>query len=103
MSIIADYFYDYLNGTSAEQFRAKQFFKDLLEAQYLAKLIRNLPLVGESLFKDEPSSQPSISSTIANQNLLIGELLSHALISTSPSSLPPCSRCRRAGRRRDSC
>jgi len=92
MSIIANYFYDYQNGAPDEQFRAKEFFKDLLEAQYLAKLIRNFPPVSppapidSSLFKGDPSPQPNISSTIENQNLLIGELLSSALANANPEA-----------------
>ncbi len=43
MSVISNHVYNYLNGT-AQAGAAKEFFKELLEAQYLAKFIKYPPI-----------------------------------------------------------
>lgn len=74
--------------------RNRDFFKELLEAQYLAKFINRIKLVtplpplpfpGPGPFEGEPQPQPSMSSlSIDARDVLLGDLLINALGDPSP-------------------
>jgi len=75
---------------------SEKFFRDLLEAAYLARFIKHpsirlpVPLPDPSPFEGGPQPEPpTISSIIANQNFLIGELLAHALSNPNPQPSSP--------------
>lgn len=84
---------------------AKQFFRNLLESIYLTRFIKYPPVgvrppPGPSPFGGGPQPEPpTISSIIANQNFLIGELLTHALGDPNPQPNRPSliSEIRRSG------
>ena len=96
MSFPVDPFACSTSPDSEECKAAKRFFRDLLEATYLARFIRyppirlTVPPPDPSPFELNPRPQPpTISSTIANQNFLIGELLAHALGDPNPQPNRP--------------
>ncbi len=79
-----------------QQIFERENLRRMLQEIYLAKLLRFVPpiivpphpgpdpapFLGEP--QPQPQPQPSIASELANQNLLIGELLSHALGDPTP-------------------
>ena len=74
--------------------RTKKFFRDLLEAMYLSRVLPNIriplpPLPGPdpSPLAGDPSPQPSIVALFENQQYLIGELLMNALRDPTPTPM----------------
>lgn len=65
--------------------RDREFFKELLEAVYLAKFLQRPPRFVPPLdlpFGSEPQPQPNSPATLDSQGLLLGELLIHTLNSS---------------------
>jgi hypothetical protein len=80
---------------SDECAQTKKFFRDLLEAQYLAKFIKFPPFAVPGVRPDPPpfaealSPHSDIASMIANQNLIVGELLINAIGDPDPAPNRP--------------
>ncbi len=79
---------------SIECKRTTKFFRDLLEAQYLARFL-NRPVFPPPFSPPDlggvaadPSPQPSIAATIESQNNLLSELLMNALDPTPQTNMP---------------
>ncbi len=72
-----------------QQIFERENLRRMLQEIYLAKILRFVPPIplpdpGPFHSEAQPQHQPSIATELANQNLLIGELLSHALGDPNP-------------------
>lgn len=77
-----------INPSSDECHESKKFFRDLLEAMYLARYLPRLriprPLPDPSPFFNDPSPQPSLD---AFHHVVSAELLVHALKDPTPTPM----------------
>lgn len=77
------------NPGSRDCAEARAFFRELLEAMYLARFIsppKPFPPLPGPFFGDL-SPQPSVSAVIGHQNVLISELLVNALRDPTPTPM----------------
>ena len=94
MPFPVDFFACRNDPNSDECERTRRFFSDLLEAQYLSKLLnspkfhRPFPLPDPGPFSNDPTPQPYISTLFENQGNLLGELLMHALDPVPETNMP---------------
>lgn len=85
MSFPVDLFACRTDPNSEECRKTKQFFTELLEAIYISKYIKHrpvrfpVPLPDPSPEVGPQPEPPGLPSIVASQNILIGELLVHAL------------------------
>lgn len=88
-----------IDPTSPECEESKLFFRELLEAAYLARILPRLkvplPRPDPWPFGDEPQPQPNFPAIVGNHNVVIGELLINAL--NGPNLTSPLKEIRKSG------
>ncbi len=81
------------NGILVQEFRNRnrKFFKDLLEAQYLSKFIKQLKLRNPpfTIPGPKPDPGPELNLSVDIRDALLGDLLIHALGQPVPETNRP--------------